>query len=126
MKRGKVIAELKTTKENTILRVEIYYKVGGSNLFTYKIEKRGYYVSVSPLKVELGDGYRIESSTMFSGVKQLIKEAARFSQKELDGLTVSAEIVQSLITHVTTKNGLTLDGVSMIEDVNPESVEAVS
>lgn len=65
----------------THLTAEVYYDLGGMNYFTYKVEPRGYYMSMTPVeKVDRG-GYVTESYTAFTGKKTLIKEVKRKSAK---------------------------------------------
>lgn len=96
---------LKTNKENVFLKVETYYNKGGINYFSYKTERRGYYLSVSP--VERARGF--ESYIAFSGIKFLIKEVKRQSEKaakESDALSEKYET--ALIEKVLQESGLEL------------------
>jgi hypothetical protein len=59
-----------------------YYHKGGMNYFTSRNEARGYYLSVTPVQVERrADGIIIESYSAFSGIKQLLIECKRKSNK---------------------------------------------
>jgi len=62
------------------LDVEAYYSLGGMNYFTGRSDPRGYWFSIQPVYV---DGC-CTSFTAFTGVKHLLKETARFSQKAMD------------------------------------------
>lgn len=62
----------------THLKAEVYYNKGGHNVFNGKQEKRGYYISVSPVKIEGG----WESYTAFTGLKQCVIEVKRASSKK--------------------------------------------
>jgi len=96
-----------TGHDCTHIKVELYYYLGGYNYFTYKEEKRGYYISVTPVSRSERQGYTMESVTMFRGVKQLIKEVARKSVKaatEATALAVEAE--QRLIEYVCRNEGV--------------------
>lgn len=89
----------------THLLCEVYYHLGGLNLFTYKEEARGYYISVSPVEREKKDGYTMESCVAFSGLKKCIKEVARQSKKaEKEALEAAQEEMKSLVDHVCAKN----------------------
>lgn len=66
-----------TNKENQFVKCELYYSLGGVNVFTYKNEQRGYFVSVVPVKRERG----FESFVAFSGYKQCVVNVARKSKK---------------------------------------------
>lgn len=70
---GKVTSRDGTEHECTHLDCEVYYSLGGYSCWSYKQEGRGYYMSVSPVRV---DGMFI-SYTAFSGVKQLIVPCER-------------------------------------------------
>lgn len=97
---------IKTTKENTYLRVEVKYNIGGMNYFTYKDEPRGYYLSVSPVE---RDGH-FESYQAFSGIKQCILEVKRQSKKQAEKAEQLAETYkENLINYVLNKNGLSLE-----------------
>ena len=69
--------------EVTHLKVAVSYNKGGMNMWTYKDEARGYYLSVTPIKRESQDGYCTETTTLFSGYKCFIHGATRFSSKVL-------------------------------------------
>ena len=63
--------------KTTDIKFDIAYIKGGINMFTYKQEKRGYYLIVTPVE---RDGI-MEGFTAFSGTKVLLKEVARQSTK---------------------------------------------
>lgn len=100
------------TGENTkanALKIEVYYSLGGMNLFTYKQEKRGYYLSVCPVEQEVIGSVTLESYTAFTGAKVLVKEVKRKSQKaENEALIIAANMENDLINYVCRKNGLTI------------------
>lgn len=62
----------------THMKVDMHYSKGGLNVFTYKQERRGYYISFQPIRRE---GI-MESFIAFSGVKFLIREVSRASSKQ--------------------------------------------
>ena len=68
----------------THLKAEIYYSLGGTNVFTYKNEPRGYYMSISPVTRENKGYCTMESYTAFSGLKQCVLTVTRKSQKKMD------------------------------------------
>nr|DAM27906.1 MAG TPA: hypothetical protein [Caudoviricetes sp.] len=105
-----------TTKENHFLKVELYYTKGGINVFTYKTEARGYYLSVSPIERTRTDyGATLESYTAFSGVKKCVLEVSRKSQKqEARAEQLAADLEPVLIRHVLASSGLELaEGVQV-------------
>ena len=107
MSKRRIIKELPVKgveNKKQIIRVELYYNVGGSNFATGTIERRGYYLSVSPL--ELSGDFVVY--TGFSGIKQLVVEAKRYGQKKFDSIEPSEEQIQQLVEHVLSKNNLSL------------------
>jgi hypothetical protein len=107
MKRAITVEKLPTTKENTFLRMEVYYNEGGMNYFSGQSQKRGYYLSATPVKEE----GNFTTVTAFSGTCQLLLEVKRFSQKKLQEVAADAgsqPIYPQLIAHVKSKNSLTL------------------
>ena len=97
-------------KENnqkaTHLKVETYYSLGGMNYFTYKVEERGYYLSVVP--VERGNG--MEGFIAFSGIKQLILPVKRQSKKaEEESEKLYKDYLEQLVNHVLEENNLELE-----------------
>lgn len=88
----------------THLDIELYYSKGGMNYFSGSNERRGLYLSVSPVTKSQSSCSYIG----FSGVKELVKEMARFNQKTLDTFEVDNEIKQKLINYVINKNNIKL------------------
>lgn len=93
----------------THLKVEIYYSLGGINYFTYKNERRGYYISVSPVeRREYAPGLMMEGTTCFSGYKALLKEVTRKSAKaEREAEAAAPALREELIRRVMAENHLT-------------------
>ena len=101
--------ELKNTNRNaTHLKIELYYSLGGYNVFTHKTEPRGYYLSVSPVSRSVTTyGATMESYTAFSGIKQCIKEVSRKSEKAARSAEeIAVNYENDLIRYVCDKNGL--------------------
>lgn len=85
-----------------VLEVTLYYTKGGMNYFTGNNEKRGLYLSVTPIeKGEFSRGF-----SAFSGVKKHVKEMTRFNQKVLVDFVPNEADVEQLINHVIQKNNL--------------------
>lgn len=101
---------LKTDKENTFIKLEVKYSKGGTALFTHKVEKRGYYIHISPVFRETDErGVTFEKYTAFSGYKQNLKEIKRDSDKAYNEALILANSLKSeLINLVLTENNLTL------------------
>lgn len=99
------IKRIPTTEENGFIEVSVSYSKGGVNFATYKNEKRGYWLHVQPLTIQ-GNWVQF---TGFSGVKQFVKEANRFSQKQLEAVAEECktnDIVQHMIDSVCQKKGI--------------------
>lgn len=63
------------------LEIKVYYNKGGMNYFHGKEERRGYYLSVTPIEFMQCDSYQMTSYTAFSGAKRLVLEVKRQSDK---------------------------------------------
>lgn len=68
----------------THLKAQVYYALGGANMFTYKNEPRGYWMQIVPVKRENKYGYTMESFTAFTGLKALVLPVQRKSKKKFD------------------------------------------
>lgn len=80
MSKENVSKEYKEINGQT-LKIELYYNLGGYNYFTGKMSDRGYYGSVTPVKLsKSSEGYTIEEYTAFSGVCKLIHPVKRKSK----------------------------------------------
>ena len=98
-----------TKTENVFVKVETYYNLGGMNYFTYKVELRGYYLSVTPVERVDHGSYITESCTAFSGYKMLLKEVKRKSKKaEMEAEQIAADEMQRIIDRVLIEQGLEL------------------
>lgn len=87
------------------LKIEVYYHLGGINYFTCKEEKRGYYLSISPID-KRGN---TESYTAFSGIKILLLEVKRKSNKSYnEALKLSKDLEEKYIKYVCDRNNLKL------------------
>lgn len=96
-------------REVNNLRVELYYDLGGMNYFTSKVERRGYYLSVTPVSVSRSSYYTSEQSTAFSGIKVLLREADRQSKKAENIASIIAETREAdLIDYVCRSHSITI------------------
>jgi len=105
-------------KKVPYIALSVYYSKGGINYATYRTEKRGIYISASPIKVEETGtpGLIVRSFMAFTGIKQLVEETKRKNDKQTDALF--AEAVEDykakrgpawiLVNHVLESNGLVL------------------
>lgn len=93
-------------RDGQTLKVEVYYSLGGMNYFASTNERRGYYLSVSPVnRTTSGNGIVIESYTAYTGIKELLLEVGRKSkkaEKEAEALA-SEEKIEKLIQYVLNK-----------------------
>ena len=82
---------------NNHMLVEVYYEQGGMNYFSGSVKPRGYYILVKPLDREeksFADGQKYYTDTMSlfgAGGYQLIEEANRYSQKQLERVITNAQ-----------------------------------
>ena len=98
-----------TKTENMKIKVETYYSLGGMNYFTYKVEPRGYYLSVTPVERVVRDGYVSEGYSAFSGYKKLLLEVQRKSKKkEAEAETMAESQAHDIVERVCNENNLEL------------------
>lgn len=98
-----------TKTENVFVKVETYYSLGGMNYFTYKVEPRGYYLSVTPVERVNRGSYITESYAALSGYKMLLKEVKRKSKKaEAEAEQIAADGMDRIINQVLIEQGLEL------------------
>ena len=101
MKKHEKFIEHGGLKNASHLQVSVYYTKGGSNYFTNNIDRRGYYVSVTP--VTKGNG--TISYTLFTGRKQLLLESSRYSEKQFaKAVEMSKDFEEELVNIVVTEN----------------------
>ena len=93
---------------NKDLKIELYYHLGGMNYFTGSGEKRGFYLSVTPVeRTKYEGGITSESYTAFTGTKVCVLETSRYSKKsETESIQLMEGQVQKLVDHVVSKNNL--------------------
>lgn len=99
----KLLRELKTNSDK-VIKIELYYDIGGPTIFTGGHNERGYYLGVQPI-VKTAN-YRTYAA--FSGTKALIEPTKRFSLKRLNEIEVSEDIIQRVLNNVLEKNHLTI------------------
>ena len=81
-----------------VLEVELYYEKGGMNYFSAQNNKRGYYLSVTPITKENG----CTSFSLFSGIKKYVQEATRFSEKTMKEIAIDPIVLDELVSYVVT------------------------
>ena len=93
-----------TISENKSLKIEIYYSKGGYNNINGKQERRGYYLSVVPVKIDNYNGYSIESFTAYSGIKKFLLEVQKKSDKAYNqAVLLSQNEIPALKEYVLSK-----------------------
>lgn len=80
----------RTASEGEAVQVEVYYSKGGMNYFSGGTQRRGIYVSITPVKFEHG----CISFMMFSGKGAFLMELKAKSAKKLAAV---AEILDSAV-----------------------------
>lgn len=108
----------KPTEETTHILVSLFYSKGGPNFFTAQFDRKGYYVSVSPVKEENQNGYSTVTCVLGTGCKLLIEESARFNHKRLESLW---EVIDKNI-----KDGTRCAVTDMINEVAKKSKVGVN
>lgn len=96
-----------TTEPNKVLRADVYYDQGGISYFSGSSRKRGYYLSITPVKVEGA----FTSVRAFSGTCDLLEEVSRYAERRLQEHAQRVRnlpIYQKLIEHVQAKNDIKL------------------
>ena len=79
-------------------KIQVLYSVGGRNNWAGREEARGYYLHVTPVKLEDKGSYRMETVVAFSGYKDLLLEVKRQSKKAEESADKLAEtMVEELI-----------------------------
>ena len=102
--RTTTLAVLDTTGPEK-LEVTVSYSKGGMSYWDYKDYPRGYWLHVSPVKIE----GRFKTYMMGSGLKRFVVAAKRFGAKALDRAAVEAlPLVDETVAAVCAKEGLTL------------------
>lgn len=91
--------ETSKIEDATHIKVSASYQLGGWNPFTHKEEKRGIYVSFTPVKRLPRDGYHMEMYTAFTGIKMCVKELKRNSRKsEEEVWSILQESIEMLVS----------------------------
>lgn len=94
--------DIKTNRDNVVLEVSVFYGKGGMSMFTYKMEPRGYWLSIKPVEITKGEGYTGRAFLMFgAGRKAFLLETKRKGGKaETEALRLSIAKVDELTAAV--------------------------
>jgi len=87
------------------IRAKIYYDKGGYNGWTGNTDRRGYWISVVPVKVE-GCFVKFDA---WSGTKLFIEEVKAYNAKKFLALANAPETISKideLVNYVKAKNGI--------------------
>lgn len=106
--RHRHLKNFKTSTAKMLVEVSVSYQMGGANMFTYRNEERGYYLHVQP--VEISENFR--TFVAFSGIKQLVLQADRYSDRKLKEVAESVwstGAYKPALEHVAAANSLTLE-----------------
>ena len=114
--------EMRTIEKNYIpivdnpnwnyMKVHTYYDLGGMNYFSGNVEKRGIYMSITPVQRNTSDeGYTSEVTTAYTGTKFLMQEVSRWS-KLLMKYTPTNQELEASIKHVANENNITLEDLN--------------
>ena len=101
MKRHEKYIERNDLKGASHLEIAVYYTKGGNNPLSGGITPRGYYLSVRPVTLRSG----MVSFELFSGHRQLLFEASRFTAKQFaKAVAMARDVEDELIASVAAEN----------------------
>ena len=82
----------------THLVLSLHYSAGGINFVTSRNEARGYCLSVSPVRISRHDYGNTIATSLMSGVKDLVLEVSRQSDKQMEiATTIACEKAKALL-----------------------------
>ena len=101
MKKHEKYIERNDLRDASHLQVSVFYDKGSMNYFSGQAAPRGFYLSVTP--VRKGNG--VVSYTMFTGLKRLLHQVSRFTDKQFcHAVELSKAYEDELIAAVVEKN----------------------
>lgn len=71
----------KVKDSKTEIKMSTGYDLGGMNYFSGAVNRRGYYLYAQPVERSDSNGFRCESTTLFSGFKVMLVEVSRKGKK---------------------------------------------
>jgi hypothetical protein len=105
-------------RDANTLKVQVYYSIGGVNWATMREEERGYYFSITPVRIEDHGNYKVEETWMFSGIKALILPVKRQSQKRFEqAKAMTDDLMDKHCAAFLADNGLELPDGADYEEV---------
>lgn len=95
----------------THIQLEVYYTTGGQNWFSGDMICRGYYLSATPIEMrERGNGVTMVRCVLGTGVKTLLLEANRYTDKQMGiACTLGASMAPEAITWCRREYGIVCD-----------------
>jgi hypothetical protein len=93
--------------DGKVVRVTVSYTKGGLNMFTYKEDKRGYWMHIQPMRVTVSNGFITSHYIPTSGRRMLVLEAARFSAA---GLAKAKGMAADVLDNDDTVAAFVVDG----------------
>ena len=106
-------SEYKNVGKQTF-KIDLYCDLGGMNYFSGKCERRGYYLSITPVEIDKrnykGNEISCVKFTVGSGIKDLLLEVKRKSKKA-ETLAISKATdkrINELITYVINKENIAI------------------
>lgn len=95
-----------------VLSLSVSYSKGGINYFTYKDEPRGYYLHITPQKLESREFGAVWQTVMGSGCKLFLHSVQRQSEKQQKIAVEKAKLAaQSLIDWCRDEYGIIAEPV---------------
>lgn len=85
------------------VKLEVYYEIGGRNIWTGGETPRAYSVSVSPTTYIQRDGYRMETFLVGGGLKRTLLPVARKSEKKFLDAVALVDAVASQVLAIAAK-----------------------
>lgn len=107
-----------TGEDCNAIKLRMGYNKGGINYFTYKQEDRGFYLSLTPMKIEkhkLDDGreYETESYMFGSGyripTKPITKKSEKAFKEAIEELKTKDTLIKQCILQILEEQDLLLD-----------------
>ena len=96
--------------DDRFIECRLIYSLGGMNMFTYRNDPRGYWVSVTPVRVERN---MVEECPM-DGLKMFLLGVSRASKKaEADASAMMDTVKENMVRRVCEKNGIDFSRVVM-------------
>jgi hypothetical protein len=101
----------KVKDSKTEIKVSTGYELGGMNYFSGAVNKRGYYLYAQPVERSDSNGFRCESTKLFSGFKVMLVEVSRKGKKaEATAEALAMEQAQRYAEQLAGQLGMELSG----------------